>query len=105
VRDLGIAKPSEIMGAPFDKTEALLSRVKGLVLVTLDRPDECCGFGGTFCVTDETVSARMGFDKIQDQLRHGAECVVSPDIKLARMLLDSSREPSARIRITTIRTI
>jgi L-lactate dehydrogenase complex protein LldE len=80
VRGLGIAKPSEIMGTPFNKTETLLSKVKGLVLVPLDRPDECCGFGGTFCVTDEAVSARMGFDKIQDQLRHGAEYVVSPDM-------------------------
>jgi L-lactate dehydrogenase complex protein LldE len=41
VRGLGIAKPSEIMGAPFNKTQALLSKVKGLVLVPLDRPDEC----------------------------------------------------------------
>jgi len=80
IRGLGIAKPSEIMGAPFNKTEALLSKVKGLVLVSLDRPDECCGFGGTFCVTDEAVSARMGLDKIQDQLRHGAEYAVSPDM-------------------------
>jgi L-lactate dehydrogenase complex protein LldE len=80
IRGLGLAKPSEIMGAPFNKTEALLSKVKGLVLVHLDRPDECCGFGGTFCVIDEAVSARMGFDKIQDQLRHGAEYVVSPDM-------------------------
>jgi len=80
IRGLGLAKPSEIMGAPFNKTEALLSKVKGLVLVPLDRPDDCCGFGGTFCVTDEAVSVRMGFDKIQDQLRHGAEFVVSPDM-------------------------
>ena len=80
LRGLGIAKTSEIMGPPFNKTEALLSKVKGLVLVPLDRPDDCCGFGGTFCVTDETVSARMGLDKVQDQLRHGAEYVVSPDM-------------------------
>ena len=80
LRGLGIAKTSEIMGTPFNKTEALLSKVKGLVLVPLDRLDDCCGFGGTFCVTDETVSARMGLDKIHDQLRHGAEYVVSPDM-------------------------
>jgi L-lactate dehydrogenase complex protein LldE len=80
IRGLGIAKPSEIMGVPFNKTEALLSKVKGLVLVPLDRPDDCCGFGGTFCVTDETVSARMGLDKVHDHLRHGAEYVVSPDM-------------------------
>jgi L-lactate dehydrogenase complex protein LldE len=80
VRGLGLARPSEIMAPAFNKTEALLSMIKGLVLVPMDRPDECCGFGGTFCVTDEAVSARMGFDKIQDQLRHGAEYVVSPDM-------------------------
>jgi L-lactate dehydrogenase complex protein LldE len=80
IRGLGIAKPSEIMGPPFNKTAALLEKVRGLVLVPVDRPDDCCGFGGTFCVTDEAVSARMGLDKAHDQLRHGAEYVVSPDM-------------------------
>ena len=80
IRGLGLAKPSEIMGPYFNKTEVLLKKVKGLVLVPVDRPDDCCGFGGTFCVTDEAVSARMGLDKIHDHLRHGAEYVVSPDM-------------------------
>ena len=80
IRGLGIAKPSEIMGKDFDKTAALLSKVKGLVLVPIDRPDDCCGFGGTFCVTDAAVSARMGLDKVHDHLRCGAEYVVSPDM-------------------------
>ena len=80
IRGPGIAKPSEIMGPPFNKTAALLEKVRGLVLVPVDRPDDCCGFGGTFCVTDEAVSARMGLDKAHDQLRHGAEYVVSPDM-------------------------
>ena len=80
IRGLGIAKPSEIMGPPFNKTADLLAKVKGLVLVPVDRPDDCCGFGGTFCVTDQAVSARMGLDKVHDHLRHGAEYVVSPDM-------------------------
>jgi L-lactate dehydrogenase complex protein LldE len=80
IRGLAIAKPSEIMGVPFDKTATLLSKVKGVVLVPVDRPDDCCGFGGTFCVTDEAVSARMGLEKAHDHLRHGAEYVVSPDM-------------------------
>jgi L-lactate dehydrogenase complex protein LldE len=80
IRGLAIAKPSEIMGASFNKTEALLLKVKRLVLVPVDRPDDCCGFGGTFCVTDEAVSARMGLEKVHDHLRHGAEYVVSPDM-------------------------
>jgi hypothetical protein len=28
----------------------LLAKVKGVEVVDLARPDECCGFGGTFCV-------------------------------------------------------
>jgi L-lactate dehydrogenase complex protein LldE len=80
IRGLGIAKPSEIMGVEFNKTADLLSKVNGLVLVPVDRPDDCCGFGGTFCVTDEAVSVRMGLDKVHDHLRHGAEYVVSPDM-------------------------
>ena len=80
IRGLGIARPSEIMGPSFNKTEALLSKVKSLVLVPVDRPDDCCGFGGTFCVTDEAVSAKMGLEKVHDHLRHGAGYVVSPDM-------------------------
>jgi len=80
LRGLGIASTSEVMQAPFDKTASLLSKVKGIVVVPIDRPDDCCGFGGTFCVTDEAVSARMGLEKAHDQARHGAEYVVSPDM-------------------------
>jgi L-lactate dehydrogenase complex protein LldE len=80
IRGLNIALPSETMGAPFNKTARLLQMVEGLELVPMDRPDECCGFGGTFCVTDEAVSASMGIDKVHDYMRHNAEFVVSPDM-------------------------
>jgi L-lactate dehydrogenase complex protein LldE len=60
IRGLGLAKPSEIMGPYFNKTEALLKKVKRLVLVPVDRPDDCCGFGGTFCITDEAVQHAWG---------------------------------------------
>ena len=45
-----------------------------------ERPDECCGFGGTFAVYEEPVSARMGYDKVNDFARAGAEYIVSPDM-------------------------
>jgi L-lactate dehydrogenase complex protein LldE len=80
VRGLGLAKPSEIMGNYFNKTEALLRKVKGIIMVQISRPDDCCGFGGSFCVTDEAVSARMGLEKVNDHLRNGAEYIVSPDM-------------------------
>ena len=43
-------------------------------------PDECCGFGGTFSVFEEPVSARMGYDKVNDHHKAGAEYIVSGDM-------------------------
>ena len=80
LRALGEAKMSEISGAPFSKPLALLSKVKGIRVVTPKRPDECCGFGGTFSVFEEPVSAKMGYDKVNDHKEAGAEYIVSQDM-------------------------
>ena len=79
LRALRTAKMSEIQEPFFSKPLALLKGVKGIEFITPDRPDECCGFGGTFCVTEEPVSAKMGIDKVRDHHRHGAEYIVSAD--------------------------
>jgi L-lactate dehydrogenase complex protein LldE len=79
LRGLGLASTSEIAGAAFSKPLALLSKVKGVRIVKPRRPDECCGFGGTFSVTEEPVSARMGRDKVNDHRAAGAEYIVTPD--------------------------
>jgi L-lactate dehydrogenase complex protein LldE len=80
LRALRAAKMSEVDEPAFSKPRTLLSAVKGLSFVTPNRPDECCGFGGTFSVYEEPVSARMGYDKVQDHAGAGAEYIVSPDM-------------------------
>jgi len=81
VRALGHTRPSELVYEPyFSKTRELLRRVRGLELIEIDRPDECCGFGGSFCVTDEAVSAKMGYDRVNDFHRHDVEYIVSADM-------------------------
>jgi L-lactate dehydrogenase complex protein LldE len=50
LRRLKHAKPSELREPFFSKPLDLLSKVKGIQFVTPARPDECCGFGGTFSV-------------------------------------------------------
>jgi L-lactate dehydrogenase complex protein LldE len=79
-RGLGLAQMSELMAPPFSKPGQLLSMVDGLELVQLDRRDECCGFGGTFCVTEEAVSAKMGKDRVADHLRHGVHYITGVDV-------------------------
>jgi L-lactate dehydrogenase complex protein LldE len=81
LRKLGTASHSEAVHAvPFSKPMTLLSAVKGIRFVMPERPDECCGFGGTFSVYEEPVSARMGQDKVHDHQRAGADYIVSADM-------------------------
>jgi L-lactate dehydrogenase complex protein LldE len=80
LRGLREAKASEVAEPAFNKPARLLQAVKGLELVAPQRPDECCGFGGTFSVFEEPVSARMGYDKVADHHHAGAEYIVSPDM-------------------------
>ncbi|CAI3927273.1 (Fe-S)-binding protein [Commensalibacter communis] len=79
LRGLRHASMSERREPFFSKPKDLLSKVKGIEFVDLERPDECCGFGGTFSVFEEGVSAKMGQDKVMDQHRSGAEYVISAD--------------------------
>ena len=83
LRGLREASASEIVETAFNKPAALLSAVKGLQFVKPQRPDECCGFGGTFSVFEEPVSAKMGYDKVNDHHRAGAEYIVTPDMSCA----------------------
>jgi L-lactate dehydrogenase complex protein LldE len=79
LRGIGLASVTEIRQTPFSKPKALLEKVDGIEFVEPTRPDECCGFGGTFCVFEPAVSAKMGYDKVSDHSRAGAEYIVSAD--------------------------
>jgi L-lactate dehydrogenase complex protein LldE len=54
----------------------LLERT-GAELVPLQRPDLCCGFGGTFSVRHPEVSVAMADDKLADGAR--ADALVTAD--------------------------
>jgi L-lactate dehydrogenase complex protein LldE len=59
---------------------ALLGRVAGLHVLRPRRPDECCGFGGTFSVSFAALSVRMGEDRLNDILSTGAREVIATDL-------------------------
>ena len=102
IRSLNIAKPSEVMGEPFDKTKGLLEKVQGIELVPLDRPDECCGFGGTFCVTDEAISASMGKDKNADLMKQAAQFVISGDMSCLMHLQGIAKRNHSNLRFVHV---
>ncbi|MDA1044921.1 MAG: (Fe-S)-binding protein [Verrucomicrobia bacterium] len=79
LRELDMGSPSELMIHSCSKVAKLLGLVEGLSLVDLKRPDECCGFGGTFSVMEEAVSCSMGRDRIADHRDAGAEVITGAD--------------------------
>ncbi|GAA3567358.1 (Fe-S)-binding protein [Snuella lapsa] len=79
LRGLRLGSCSEVAGESFSFIEDLLKEVDGVELMPLTRKDECCGFGGTFAVTEEAVSVKMGKDRIQDHLNSGVEVVTATD--------------------------
>jgi L-lactate dehydrogenase complex protein LldE len=79
-RGLHMSQMSELVAPAFSKPMQLLNMVSGLQIMPLDRADECCGFGGTFCVTEEAVSVKMGTDRVADHTRNGVEYITAADL-------------------------
>lgn len=79
LRELRLGRSSEVMVKPFNKVRFLLSQLESIKLVELTRPDECCGFGGTFAVNEQAVSCLMGRDRIADHEKAGAEIIAGFD--------------------------
>ena len=104
-RGLHISQMTELVGKPFSKPLQLLKMVSGIELINLGRNDECCGFGGTFCVAEEAVSVKMGKDRVTDHLQHHAEYITGVDMScLMHMegILKRQKNPVKVIHIAEI---
>jgi len=89
----------------FNKTRKLLESLKGIQLTPLERPDECCGFGGTFAVAEEAVSCMMGRDRILDHLQSGAEVLTSGDMSCLMHLEGLIRRDGQSLRVMHVAEI
>lgn len=99
LRGLRLGKSSERVEPPFSKMKTLLGMVEGLELVELSRPDECCGFGGTFAINEPDISAKMGKDRVADHLRHGAEIITAGDMSCLMHLEGIIRRNQQPLRV------
>ncbi|GAA4308942.1 (Fe-S)-binding protein [Compostibacter hankyongensis] len=104
-RGLHLSQMSELAAAPFSKPERLLDMVEGVTLVKPDRADECCGFGGTFCVSEEAVSVKMGKDRIRDYAQHGTEYITASDMSCLMHLEGILRREHSPVKVIHIAEI
>ncbi|TCJ19587.1 (Fe-S)-binding protein [Flaviaesturariibacter flavus] len=104
-RMLGLASMSERMEPSFSKAEALLQQVEGLQLLLPERRDECCGFGGTFCVTEEAVSVAMGSDREEQHERNQVDFITGGDVSCLMHLEGILKRRNSPVRIVHIAEI
>jgi len=70
LRDLGV----------HDQPRSLLNNVEGLSMVPLEGANECCGFGGTFCVKYPELSTAIVTDKASKITATGADTLLGGDM-------------------------
>ena len=78
-RGLHLSSMTERMLPEFSKPEQLLNMIKGITLSKPKRNDECCGFGGTFCVFEEAVSVKMGKDRVKEHEDNEVDYITGGD--------------------------
>lgn len=105
LRGLRLGKASELNVPEYSKTRRLLEMVQDLELVDLKRADECCGFGGTFAVSEEAISIKMGRDRIADHRAQGAEVITATDMSCLMHLGGLLRRGNAGIKVMHVAEI
>ena len=83
----------------------LLRNVAGLQLVEMKDNTSCCGFGGTFAVKFQGISAGMAEQKVQNALDTDAEYIVSTDYSCLLHLeafINKNKKPIKVIHIADI---
>ncbi|HEX6986643.1 MAG TPA: (Fe-S)-binding protein [Planctomycetaceae bacterium] len=105
LRELRLGSDSERVGPRFNKPRRLLEGLDGITLSELSRPDECCGFGGTFAVGEEAVSCLMGLDRLADHVQAGTEVLTAADMSCLMHLEGLIRRQGLPIRVMHIAEI
>lgn len=102
LRELGLGSPSELATQSCNKIRSLLETMEDITLAELERPDECCGFGGTFAVNEEAVSCMMGNDRIHDHQQAGTEVLTAADMSCLMHMQGLLRRQKSPVRVMHI---
>ncbi|MEO7047679.1 MAG: (Fe-S)-binding protein, partial [Ferruginibacter sp.] len=95
----------ELVVPPFSKPEKLLNMVSGLELSKPKRVDECCGFGGTFCVFEEAVSVKMGKDRLTEHAVNKVEYITGADTSCLMHLEGILKRQGSAVKVIHIAEI
>jgi len=105
LRELRLGTSSERSVEYRDPARQLLGALDGIALVEPARRDECCGFGGSFAVTESAVSGMMGRDRVAAYRDAGADVITSTDASCLAHLDGVARRIGARVRVAHVAEI
>lgn len=80
----------------------LLKQVQGLELIEMEKPEACCGFGGSFSVRNEPTSIALGEQKVEQSLATGAEYIISTDYSCLMHLESYIQKKGINIKVMHI---
>lgn len=63
-----------------DRQRRLLALARGVEIVDVGQPEQCCGFGGAFAATHGSISEGIGLAKLRCLSESGAQLVASGDM-------------------------
>jgi L-lactate dehydrogenase complex protein LldE len=89
LRDLGV----------HDQPRALLGQVAGLALVPLQGNNECCGFGGTFCVKYPDLSTAIVSEKAARIRDTGADTLLGGDMGCLMNMAGKLSRDGAKVKV------
>ncbi len=76
-----LASENTSKNKPESRVYKLLKLVDGIKLQTLkQRPDECCGFGGTFALKEDAISKQAGLDRLKHHVDASSQNIVFTDV-------------------------
>ena len=78
---------------------ALLAGIEGLELRELGAAEECCGFGGTFCVKYADISLDITDRKIDEVVETGADVLLAGDLGCLMNLAGRLKRRGERIEV------
>jgi L-lactate dehydrogenase complex protein LldE len=82
-----------------DQPRALLATVAGLTLKELEGTQECCGFGGAFCVKYPEIADRMAADKAAGVAASGADTLLGGDLGCLLHLAGRLSRAGSNVRV------
>jgi L-lactate dehydrogenase complex protein LldE len=88
-----------------DEAVRLMSQVQGLETLALEKPDQCCGFGGTFAVNYPRISGEMVREKVECVRRTGAGTLVCNESGCAMNIEGACRRERCDVRVTSLAEI